>query len=67
MPKRPVSIRAKLFTRTQIPNSIQDTLDLICSCGFNIESTSHYLVHSPMHNVERKSSRALLKTLNVDF
>ena len=34
-------------------NSFQDTLNPICSCGFDVESTSHYVPHCPMYNDER--------------
>ena len=28
-------------------------LNLLCSCGSSIESTSHYLLHSPIFNDKR--------------
>ena len=34
-------------------HSFQDTLNPICSCGFDNESTSHYILRSPMYNNER--------------
>ena len=44
--------------------SFQDTLNLICSCGFDDEQTSHYVLHCPMYNDE---SHTLLRTIkNID-
>ena len=36
-------------------HSFQDTLNPICSCGENIETTSHYLLHCPDYLEERKT------------
>ena len=35
--------------------SFQDTLNPICTCGEDIETTSHYLLHCPDHLEERKT------------
>ena len=42
-------------------HSFQDTLNLICSCGEDIETTSHYLLHCPDYLEERK---ILLNTIS---
>ena len=42
-------------------HNFQDCLNPICSCGLDIESTSHFLLHCPSFNVERYT---LLNTLN---
>ena len=42
-------------------HNFQDCLNLICSCGLDIESTSHFLLHCPTFNDERYT---LLSTLN---
>ena len=42
-------------------HNFQDCLNLICSCGLDIESTSHFLLHCPSFNDERYT---LLSTLN---
>ena len=42
-------------------HNFQDCLNPICSCGLDIESTSHFLLHCPSFNVERYT---LLSTLN---
>ena len=34
-------------------HNFQDTLNLICSCGENIETTTHYLLHCPNYLNER--------------
>ena len=34
--------------------SFQDTLNLICNCGEDIKTTSHYLLHCPDYLHERK-------------
>ena len=38
----------------------QDYLNLICSCGLDIESTSHFLLHCPIFNDERYTLRSAL-------
>ena len=42
-------------------HNFQDCLNPICSCGLDIESTSHFLLHCPTFNDERYT---LLSTLN---
>ena len=42
-------------------HNFQDCLNTIGSCGLDIESTSHFLLHCPSFNVERYT---LLSTLN---
>ena len=42
-------------------HNFQDCSNPICSCGLDIESTSHYLLHFPTFNDERYT---LLSTLN---
>ena len=42
-------------------HNFQDCLNLIRSCGLDIESTSHFLLHCPTFNDERYT---LLSTLN---
>ena len=42
-------------------HNFQDCLNPICSCGLDIESTSHVLLHCPTFNDERY---ILLSTLN---
>ena len=45
-------------------HSFQDSLNPLCKCGFDVESTSHILFHSPIYNNERSS---LLSTIrNID-
>ena len=33
-------------------NSSQDTLNPLCSCGLDIETTSHYFLHCPLFHAE---------------
>ena len=42
-------------------HNFQDCLNPICSCGLDIDSTSHFLLHCPSFNDERYT---LLSTLN---
>ena len=42
-------------------HSFQDTLNPICNCGEDIETTSHYLLHCPGYLHERKT---LLNTIS---
>ena len=44
--------------------SFQDTLNPICSCGFDVESTSHYILHCPIYNDERHTLLSTIK--NID-
>ena len=46
-------------------HSFQDTLNLLCSCANDVESTEHFLLHCPQLFNER---RTLLSTLgNFDY
>ena len=48
----------------QFKHSFQDSLNPFCSCGLDIESTAHFLLHRPTYIIER---RTLLSTLvNID-
>ena len=61
----------KLLTRLRVglshlrehkfKHSFQDTLNPICNCGEDIETTSHYLLHCPDYLHERKT---LLNTVS---
>ena len=61
----------KLLTRLRVDlshlrehkfkHSFQDTLNPICNCGEDIETTSHYLLHCPDYLHERKT---LLNTVS---
>ena len=42
-------------------HNFQDTLNPICNCGKDIETTSHHLLHCPNYLYERKT---LLKTVS---
>ena len=42
-------------------HNFEDCLNPICSCGLDIEPTSHFLLHCPTFNDERYT---LLNTLN---
>ena len=45
-------------------HSFQDSFNPFCSCGVDIESTAHFLLHCPTYIIER---RTLLSTLvNID-
>ena len=45
-------------------HSFQDSLNPFCSCGLDIESTAHFLLHCPTYITERRS---LLSTIeNID-
>ena len=38
------------FRKQKFKHSINDTLNPICSCGFDVESTYHYILPCPMYN-----------------
>ena len=42
-------------------HSFQDTLNPLCSCGVDIETTSHYFLHCPLFHAERST---LLNNIN---
>ena len=42
-------------------HSFQDTLNPLCSCGLDIETTSHYFLHYPLFHTERST---LLNNIN---
>ena len=45
-------------------HSFQNTLNPICSCGFDVESTSHYFLHCPMYSDERHTLLSTIKTID---
>ena len=45
----------------KIKHSFQDTLNPLCSCGLDIETTSHYFLHCPLFHAERTT---LLNNIN---
>ena len=52
------------FREPKFKHSFQDLLNPLCKCGFDVESTSHFLLHCPIYNNERSS---LLSTIrNID-
>ena len=52
------------FREHKFKHSFQDSLNPFCSCGLDIESTGHYLLHCPKYITER---RTLLSTIeNID-
>ena len=46
-------------------NSNQGKLNSICSCGFDVELSSHYLLQCPMYNNEMHTLLSTIK--NIDF
>ena len=45
-------------------HSFQDSLNPLCKCGAEVESTTHFLLHCPIYNNDRSS---LLSTIrNID-
>ena len=44
-------------------NNFEDCLNLICSCGLDIESTSHFLLHCPTFNDERYTLQSTLNKI----
>ena len=45
-------------------HSFQDSLNSFCSCGLDIESTAHFLLHCPMYITERHTLLSTIK--NID-
>ena len=49
----------------KLKHSFQDTVNPLCSCGLDIESTEHFLLHCPQFANER---RTLLSTIgNINY
>ena len=46
-------------------HGFQDTLNSICSCGFDVESTFHYILNCPMHNDKRYKLLSTKKTIDI--
>ena len=42
-------------------HSFQDSLNPFCSCGLDIESTAHFLLHCPMYITERHTLLSTIK------
>ena len=42
-------------------HSFQDSLNPLCNCGSDIESTAHFLLHCPMYITERHSLLSTIK------
>ena len=42
-------------------HSFQDTLNPLCSCGHDIDTTSHYFLHCPLFHAEQST---LLNNIN---
>ena len=72
--------RIKLFIRVRVgllrvghlrehklKHSFQDTLNPICSCGSDVESTSHYTLHCPIYNDKRHTLLSTIKNINCRF
>ena len=49
------------FCEDKVKQSFQNTLNVICNCGEDIETTSHYLLHCQDYLHERKT---LLNTVS---
>ena len=45
-------------------HSFQDSLDLLCSCYLNIESTTHFLLYCPMYITERHTLLSTVKNIH---
>ena len=45
-------------------HSFQDSLDLLCSCYLNIESTAHFLLYCPMYITERHTLLSTVKNIH---
>ena len=59
--KRITSLILSHLREHKFKHSFQDTLNPICTCGEDIETTSHYLLHCPDYLEERKT---LLNTIS---
>ena len=51
----------------KLKHSFQDTLNPICSCGSDVESTSHYTLHCPIYNDKRHTLLSTIKNINCRF
>ena len=53
------------LSERKFKHNFQDCLNPICSCGLDIESISHFLLHCPTFNDERFTLRSTLN--NIDY
>ena len=45
-------------------HSFQDSLNLFCSCGLDIESTAHFLLHCPTYITERRTLLSAIEKID---
>ena len=48
-------------------HSFQDSLNPFCSCGLDIESTGHYLLHCPTYTTERRTLLSTIENIDSNF
>ena len=48
-------------------HKFQDSLNPLCNCGLNTESTFNYLLHCPLFADERKTFLSNIKSINQKF
>ena len=69
--------RIKVFSRLRVglshlcehefKHSFQDTLSPICNCSFDVEWTSHYILHSSMYTYEKHTLLSTIKNIDCRF
>ena len=47
--------------------SFQDSLNPLCKCGAEVESTSYFLLHCPAYNNDRSSLLSTIRNSNYKF
>ena len=73
---QPNTMGIKCFTRLRLgfshlkehkfKHNFQDSVDPLCSCGIETESTKHFLLHCANFSIQRKTLFDKLTELNID-
>ena len=51
------------FREHKFKHSFQNLLNSLCKCGFDTESTSHFLLHYPIYNNDRSSLLSTIRNI----
>ena len=51
----------------KLKHNFQDSVDHLCSCGNDIESTVHFFLHCPNFTTQRQTLLDKLKSINANI
>ena len=52
------------FCERKFKYSFEDSLNRLRTCGFKVESTSHFLLHCPIYNNDRSSPLNIIRSID---